>query len=205
MSIQPFPPNLAQNGVHKPWSGSRGQKWIFLAISGLWDSGAPYPKLKRFREHPCPPQGEGSRRDPGSLISTLVLPPATSLCPPRIMPQPRSSRAHGQHLGASLAFGWDQVDAPIDPFLHLLPSQSGFHSFHQHPSPKGYQGGQGVSSPSPPPPRLPQNCEQKAIEASPPPRPFPQDLQSVASSIPAPRPRLSPPPRHLHCTIRAGS
>ncbi|OWK17021.1 hypothetical protein Celaphus_00011398 [Cervus elaphus hippelaphus] len=53
--------------------------------------------------------GEGSRRDPGSLISTLVLPPATSLCPPRIMPQPRSSRAHGQHLGASLAFGPDSI------------------------------------------------------------------------------------------------
>lgn len=43
MSIQPFPPNLAQNGVHKPWSGSGGQKWIFLAISGLWDSG-PLPQ-----------------------------------------------------------------------------------------------------------------------------------------------------------------
>nr|XP_021542409.1 zinc finger protein 385A isoform X4 [Neomonachus schauinslandi] len=37
------PPNLAQNGVHKPWSESGGQKWIFLAISGLWDSGPLSP------------------------------------------------------------------------------------------------------------------------------------------------------------------
>lgn len=66
MSIQPFPPNLAQNGVHKPWSGSggRGRNGFFLAISGLRDSGPPTPTLKRFREHPRPPQGEGKRRDP---------------------------------------------------------------------------------------------------------------------------------------------
>lgn len=103
----------------------------------------PTPKLKRFREHPRPPQGEGSRRDPGSLISTLVLPPATSLCPPRITPQPRSSRAHGQHLVASLALGWDQVDAPIDPSLtFFLPSPDSilFTSTHR---PRGTKGGKG--------------------------------------------------------------
>lgn len=76
---------------------------------------------------------------------------------------------------------------PLKPFPHL-PLQSGIHSFHQHPSPKGYRGGQEVYSLSPPPPRLPQNCEQKAIEASPPPLPLPQDSQSVATPNPAPRP-----------------
>ena len=135
--------------------------------------------------NPILPQEEGNRRDPGSLVSTLVLPPATSLCPPRTMPQPRvqSGPSQGAALGGISGTWVGPRRCPHRPFPRLLPPRSGFHSFHQHPSPKGYQGGQGVSSPSPPPPRLPQNCEQKAIEASPPPpaRPFPQDLPSVAS------------------------
>lgn len=141
----------------------------------------PAPKLKRFREHPHPPQGEGSGRDPGSLKSTLVLPPATSLCPPRTMPQPQVylGPSQGAALGGISGTWVGPSRCPYRPFPHLLPPQSGFHSFHQHPSPKGYRGGQGVSSPSPPPPRLLQNCEQKAIEASPPPLPFPQDSLSL--------------------------
>lgn len=105
----------------------------------------PAPKLKRFREHPHPPQGEGSGRDPGSLKSTLVLPPATSLCPPRTMPQPQVylGPSQGQHLGASLALGWDQVDAPTDPSLtFFLPSLDSilFTSTHR---PRGTEGGKG--------------------------------------------------------------
>lgn len=84
----PSPPTLAQNGVHKPWSGSGGTEMDFLGNKRTLGLRPPTPKLKRFREHPHPPQGEGSRRDPWSLISTLVLPPATSLCPPRSMPPP---------------------------------------------------------------------------------------------------------------------
>lgn len=98
--------------------------------------------------NPSPPQGEGNRPDPGSLISTLVLPPATSLCPPRTMPQPQvqSGPSQGQHLGASQALGWDQGDALIDPSLaFFLPVRVPF--FSPAPIAQGVpRGARGVQS-----------------------------------------------------------
>lgn len=179
MSIQPFPLKPSTKRGSQAMVGVQGAEMDFLGNKRTLELRPSTPKLKRFREHPRPPQGEGSRRDPGSLISTLVLPPATSLCPHHAPAPGLARHIAGAALGGISGTWVGPRRCLRTPFPRLLPPHSGFHSFHQHPSPKGYRGGQGVSSPSPPPPRLPQNCEQKAIEASPPPLPFPQDWPSL--------------------------
>lgn len=95
--------------------------------------------------NPSPPQGEGNRPDPGSLISTLVLPPATSLCPPRTMPQPQvqSGPSQGAALGGISGTWVGPRRCPHRPFPRLLPPCPGSILFTSTHHPRGTKGDKG--------------------------------------------------------------
>lgn len=121
-----LPPKPSTKRGSQAMVGVQGAEMDFLGNKRTLGLRPPTLKLKRFREHPGPPQRRRGREAGGILGPSKALwiyrlqPHCARPAP---CPSPRSSWAHrrGQHLGASPALGWDQVDAPIDP---SLPSAS---------------------------------------------------------------------------------
>lgn len=64
MSIQALPPKPSTKRGSQAMVGVQGAEMDFLGNKRTLGLRPPTPKLKRFREHPRPPQGEGNRRDP---------------------------------------------------------------------------------------------------------------------------------------------